>query len=569
MPTKSPAVSQQSPERAGRRELPAERGVDLEALGQLMSALQQGGAAPGDVHALYQRLGPQGQQLVLADANLSRELEALGVGPTAEGGLLAGAASTLLQAGDAAVRRGEGMAGQRFTADGGLTGIGTWMSDFADATRQSLWARDPALDQEEQVPEGVDTAPEHTPRADMLTEMLKLGYGEDYGTEAWEARRDAGAIEEQTRYGAYTVNGVPLGDMQGTGEGGVFRTPDEQGEKIKWNGSRWVGASGTTYGRDVERVFEPDGEFHCVGAVSTVFELAGLYDTGDYAPEEFLELDHQSAGERITIGGADISMKSVVYLNLFSAPAKTLEAVDAAIASLGDGALVEAAIEAAAEAGLQEGSAEYEAFLLDYRYARFEHDERLEGATAALDIADFGERVLPSRIKPGDVSQTWDRYRRSAGGHNTLVLIVEAYGLAKRSGERVTADGTWQEGSFLLDQSTDPALVGPHVARSVRRLGAHSRAAREVDPISGQHREGSGIHVADTEKLGEAKDLEFYARPSNSPWAGWEPAFSTAEEALAAEAPEADASSAQAWGAWVGGSLRSARERVLGGEDER
>ena len=151
--------------------------------------------------------------------------------------------------------------------------------------------------------------------------------------------------------------------------------------------------------------------------------------------------------------------------------------------------------------------------------------DNIKGAAAGFVATGIGVEVDSSEAKPGDFVQTW--LSTGGGGHSTIIHRVHCTGAAifGLSGSPTlvgavtpltgTAMGTDTPVSFIIDENTDPSLVGAHTVDKVEQLGAH---------LSGTNSEG------ETESAGvytkKAKSLDDYnkaylGRLNESPWANW------------------------------------------------
>jgi hypothetical protein len=371
------------------------------------------------------------------------------------------------------------------------------------------------------------------PQADLVETMMEMGYDEALD----------GSLVQKTTYGGFDGMGNPRSD----GHGGVWLTGQRLPPRsvpwdeplglhsdgpappeYAWQESRRRADGSFEGGRaDVAR-YEPNGEYHCVGAVSAAFEAMGLYGEG--------ARDDTHWGPKHELEGKSYLLRQIAEVGTISAPKEgegtwmerqkklIRETVGQTKGLLAEKRKV---AEKAADAAKLQG-AERADFVLRHSYDALMQDEgrdeRLEGATLALQLGGMGSSVNPADVKPGDVCQTW----KGRGGHNTVVQVVEAVGLARVDETGLASPlGDWKQGPFRMDETTLPGTVGTHRVVAVRRLGAHSKGGADYN--QGEKKAHDGIFTGPSAKIGDTTkyDLEFYARPDNSPWAGWFPSVTT------------------------------------------
>lgn len=388
-------------------------------------------------------------------------------------------------------------------------------------------------------------------QSSLIDEMMKLGYDEDGN--------------QKTRYGGFAGKGTYGADGMGkikilkTTKEPVARRSLREGEP-----KRYYTESGKLVSEndceDVEQTGTKD--FDCVGAVQISFAQA-LEGSGANINDK---VDIASEGEE----SEEYTLQQLINI-VFKKGGQSLKQA----ANADDGLLTQGRIDAELEADklvdsgeMTKGSAEYKDFILRNSYASLmnseKRDRRLGGAATALDLSGMGEEVNPADVKPGDTCQHWTTWKK---GHATLIQVVEAEGVAKvDSSGKVSGNGTWQEGTFTMDDKTSPALVGHHYVQNVRRLGAHT--SETADYNNEEEKAKNGIHTGKAAGIG-TKKREYYGRPNNSPWKGWAPAYRTltdAQQANVAPDPaskspydrdddEGDGGMLEEWSGWLGSKL--------------
>ncbi|MGK0347421.1 MAG: hypothetical protein ACI855_003507 [Myxococcota bacterium] len=397
--------------------------------------------------------------------------------------------------------------------------------------------------------------PARTLQVDLVSEMLGLGYDQ----------QEDGELTRNSTYGGWSG----IGDHTSDGEGRTrvaagTRDPVRPVAAGDPPQTTWVGAGGHDYGVGAQFDYVDDStpSYSCVGAVSVALEAGGVYESGDAPLDGRQDVTHGKSGDRsevMTGGGRSKRLTMENLMNIADFPNK-----GSVVTSIRrDHRVLEDARERVQQDGTLGGITDDEeraAAILRAAYdvlvASDQRDERLAGSAAALQHAGLGTEVNPADAKPGDVSQQW---AGDGGGHSTVVHVVQGHGNAKVDDAGfVSAQGRWVDGSFYMDQDTDPALVGVHRVVNVRMLGAHSRGSADYNRDE-QADGGHGIFTNEGHKPGD-KRLEFYGRPNNSAWYGWTPSIQSVEEALQSEAPagalEMQKPDEQSWSEWAGRKAR-------------
>jgi hypothetical protein len=177
------------------------------------------------------------------------------------------------------------------------------------------------------------------------------------------------------------------------------------------------------------------------------------------------------------------------------------------------------------------------------------------GAAGAFVMAKIGREVADTSIKPGDFGQS--RYQKATDtdpelkyrgdGHAWQVNEVQVKGHALFGKDLPGAprpvsgrlEGWHENVPFLIDDRTNPALVGKHVVTHASRLEANIDTA--VDKINeGTDTDGhGGVQITGLRPIPDPNpnpkkypgNIVFYGRLGTSPWYAWSEA--TAESAKA------------------------------------
>jgi hypothetical protein len=172
----------------------------------------------------------------------------------------------------------------------------------------------------------------------------------------------------------------------------------------------------------------------------------------------------------------------------------------------------------------------------------------VRGAAAAFELARIGREIPAGEQKPGDFAQA--RYKQTAGGkhdghgHAWQVHSVIAVGAAMFGKPNSpipvgmeTIEGWHEDVVFLIEITTDPKLVGPHVVKNERRLEANVAGAIDhkvadktvVDDKTKKESKVSdgGVQVTGMRDAAASDDAKhhdvhfFYGRLDTSKWSSW------------------------------------------------
>ncbi len=151
-------------------------------------------------------------------------------------------------------------------------------------------------------------------------------------------------------------------------------------------------------------------------------------------------------------------------------------------------------------------------------------DQRVHGAAQAFEEADIGNEIEKSQAAPGDFVQT---FSKGLGGHCTMVHRAYLTGAAVfglpdsptlldgPTPEKPTALGfEGQPVTFLVDEKTDPNLVGEFVSDQVELLGAHTEGTNSEGT-----KEDQGVYTKKATNL-ESHYRAYVGRLNSSTWAG-------------------------------------------------